>query len=104
MYATAKDDKADLAGKTQQASAHAGQAVHRIKADISDAADRMKNDLEGMARSAGKQVRDLADSAEETATDAAATVTAKIRENPVQSSMIALGVGVLVGLLFFRRS
>ncbi len=74
----------------------------RIKKDLHETADAMKEDAEQIARSVGRQVRALADTAEHALGEATHSVSEKIHEKPVQSSLIALGIGVLLGLLFRR--
>ena len=61
-----------------------------------------KSDLRSAANEAGHKVRHFIDDASDRITHASETVTTQIRSNPVQSSMIALGVGFLVGLLARR--
>jgi ElaB/YqjD/DUF883 family membrane-anchored ribosome-binding protein len=61
------------------------------------------NDLSATAHKAGHKLREVIDTASDEARDATAAVVKQVRTNPVQSSMIAAGIGVLVGLLFRRR-
>lgn len=77
-------------------------AVHRLKGDARDTAATVKDDLENAARRTGQHVRDLADAAGHNAADMAGSVTAKIRDNPVQASLIALGIGFVAGALYRR--
>jgi len=86
-----------------------GHALHDVKEaaghfidDAQDAAAAVKDDLEDVARRTGKHARKVADSAENSLTDIGTTMKAKIRDNPVQSSLIALGLGFVVGI-FYRR-
>jgi len=62
----------------------------------------VKNDLYDAANQAGNKVRKLFNSASDEITHAADTVTTQVRRKPVQSSVIALGVGFILGSLFRR--
>jgi ElaB/YqjD/DUF883 family membrane-anchored ribosome-binding protein len=107
MFATARDKNVPTAedNMTNEGgrSVHdVKEAIHRLKGDARDAAAAVKDDLEDVARRTGRQVRELADSAGHNVTDVAGTMTAKIRDNPIQSSMIALGLGFVFGVLYRR--
>jgi len=73
-----------------------------FKSDVKEAASAVGDDLEAVARRTGQQARHLADSAEHSLSDIGATVTHKIRNNPIQSSLIALGIGLTIGMLYRR--
>ncbi|MDD2325495.1 MAG: hypothetical protein PHW63_05795 [Alphaproteobacteria bacterium] len=94
---------------TKDSGPHSNHLVDEVKkmgrnfkADATDAAHAAKNDLEGVARDAGSHVRTLVDSAQHSLKDASGTVAVKIRENPIQSTLIALGVGLLAGIIYRR--
>lgn len=74
----------------------------RFNKEACDAVSAIKNDFEGVARRTGHQVRELADSAGHSLNDIGDVMTVKIRNNPVQSSFIALGIGILAGMLYRR--
>ena len=57
----------------------------------------VKSDLTTAANQAGRKVRNLYNSASDEISQASETVTKEIRTNPVRSSMIALGIGVVLG-------
>ncbi len=76
----------------------AGQNLRSASNDIEHA----KEDLRDAAGKAGRKIRGIVDSAGDEFTHARDVVTSQIRTNPVQSSMIALGVGVLLGALLRR--
>jgi ElaB/YqjD/DUF883 family membrane-anchored ribosome-binding protein len=67
-----------------------------------DAADDTKQDLKTAANRAGRKVRGFIHDAGDEIVHARDTVTTQIRTNPVQSSVIALGVGVVLGALLRR--
>ncbi len=60
------------------------------------------NDLQSVANKAGRKVRNLYDSASDELAYVSDTVGSEIRSNPIRSSAIALGAGVLLGLLMRR--
>ena len=59
-------------------------------------------DLRQVARESGEKVRSLYNAACDEMSHAKDTVTTQIRTKPVQSSVIALGVGFMLGALFRR--
>lgn len=61
-----------------------------------------KNDIQAKANKVGHNVRNFIDSASEEISHAKSVVGTQIREKPVQSSLIALGIGYLLGALFRR--
>jgi len=61
-----------------------------------------KEDWEGMARRTGQRAHELMDSSGHNLTHAGLAVKTKIRDNPIQSSLIALGLGLVIGKLFRR--
>jgi ElaB/YqjD/DUF883 family membrane-anchored ribosome-binding protein len=67
-----------------------------------DVADETKQDMKSAANRAGRKVRGFIHDAGDEIVHARDTVTTQIRTNPVQSSMIALGVGLVLGA-FLRR-
>lgn len=58
--------------------------------------------LQEAANSAGRKVRSAFNAASDEMSHVSDKVTAEIRTNPVQSSVIALGVGMLLGMLIRR--
>jgi len=70
--------------------------------NLKNSAQDIKGDLYNAANQAGRKVRSMFNSASDEISHASDTVTAEIRTNPVRSSMIALGVGVLLGALLRR--
>ena len=76
--------------------------ANRVKEDIRHTASNIGDDLEAAANTAGRKVRQYFDTASDEITHAAETVTTQIRNKPVQSSLMALGVGFVIGALFRR--
>jgi ElaB/YqjD/DUF883 family membrane-anchored ribosome-binding protein len=69
---------------------------------LKDAASILNDDLHKAANRAGRSVRSMYDSASDEISHASEYVGTEIRSNPVRSSVIALGVGVLLGALLRR--
>ncbi len=67
--------------------------------NLKNLANEKKDDIESAANQAGRKVRKLFNSANNEFSDASDMVTSEIRSNPIRSSAIALGLGVLVGAL-----
>lgn len=76
--------------------------VRHARKSVQAAIDDTKEELEDIARNAGQHVRRLIDNAEENISEATGAVAERIRGNPVQSSLIALGIGFVAGMLFRR--
>jgi len=92
MYTATKDDNvANLKSSAQNFSNTAGQVAEDAKAELRNAAGK-----------AGRKVRNFIHTASDEVVHAKDTVTTQIRSNPVQSSFIALGVGIVLGALMRR--
>ncbi|MDD5585408.1 MAG: hypothetical protein PHY92_00435 [Alphaproteobacteria bacterium] len=100
MFATNKESKKDAALDK------IGEDVARLKGDARRAASEMKDELGTMAHEAGQHARKIIDTASETAkteiSSATTAIKTQIREKPIQSGLIALGVGVVLGALLRR--
>lgn len=107
MFASAKNNTqeatTDMENEGGRTLRDAKDGVRHIKSDVRDAAAHLKNDAEELARQTGRHARELADAATSGASDLSKNVTSYIRENSVQSSFIALGVGLFIGMLSRRR-
>lgn len=57
------------------------------------------NNLNKVANQAGRKVRRMLSTANYEISDVRDKVTSEIRSNPVRSSAIALGVGLIIGLI-----
>jgi len=107
MFTMTKDGKDESTKETlsKGASHIVGdikETARHLKGEARDAATAVKEDLEIIARQTGSHVREFVDSAENGIKDAGGKVATKIRDNPIQSSLIALGAGVVLGLIFRR--
>ena len=69
---------------------------------VKKAAHEADDDLHDAANQAGRKVRGMLDTAGDEITHAGNRVSKEIHTNPVQSSLIALGVGVVLGALLRR--
>lgn len=56
-----------------------------------------------VAEKAGRRVRELVNAADKDIHEVADKAAAEIREKPLQSGALAVGVGLLLGLLLRRR-
>jgi ElaB/YqjD/DUF883 family membrane-anchored ribosome-binding protein len=65
-------------------------------------AHELHDGLHTAANQAGRKVRSIYNSASDEIAHASEQVTTEIRSNPVRSSAIALGIGVLLGALIRR--
>ncbi len=84
LSATTKESAANTASEAKN-------TVYKAKGDITEMASR-----------AGRQVRNYIDTAGEQLHDARDKVVSEVRTNPVRSSLIALGAGLVLGVLFRR--
>ena len=70
--------------------------------NLKDGTCEMGETLHDAAHNAGRKVRDMLHTANDELSHARDYVGTEIRSNPVRSSVIALGVGVLLGTMFRR--
>jgi ElaB/YqjD/DUF883 family membrane-anchored ribosome-binding protein len=70
--------------------------------NLKDASCEMGESLSDAAHNAGRKVRGMLNTASDDISQASEYVGAEIRTNPLRSSMISLGVGVLLGALLRR--
>jgi len=97
MYTAPKDESiATLKNTSQKIRSTTNEAM-------GDVADEAKQGLRAVAGNASRKVLAFIHSAEDEIVHARDTVTTQIRSKPVQSSAIALGVGLLLGALMRRR-
>jgi ElaB/YqjD/DUF883 family membrane-anchored ribosome-binding protein len=73
-----------------------------VKNSASNLAQETVTDISAVANKAGRKVRSLYNAASEEISSDIDVVTTQIRKNPVQSSLIALGAGFLLGALLRR--
>lgn len=80
----------------------AKNTAYNAKRDLRDAKQEARHDISEMANNAGRQVRQFFDSASDQLSDANDRIVSEVRENPVRSSLIALGLGFVIGALVRR--
>jgi len=97
---TARDSMVNEGGHT---SNNLKEAAQQFKDDARNTASAVKDDVVGVAHRSGQHARELADSAGHNLSDASETMMGYVREKPFKSGFIALGVGLVVGMLFARR-
>ncbi len=77
-------------------------SANRVERAARSKANSVVEDLSEYAHTAGQSVRHFIDSANDEVHHAADKVKGEIRENPVRSTLVALGVGALIGALLRR--
>ncbi len=95
---TNQKDREEFSSGIHKAADDLRSGAYRASNEARDTVNNVKDDLQGIARQAGQRAREFADNAEH-ATD---SLTSTIRENPMTSSLVAIGVGFLIGSLFRR--
>ena len=88
IKAEARNRKGEMTGKT-----------HVAKDDIKE--DK-KDGLEAVAESAGRYARKVLEQGSHVSENVDSVASA-IREEPVKASLIALGIGVVLGMIFKRH-
>ncbi len=83
----------------QDVTSAANNAQHKT----SEAACSMTENISGYAHEAGKKMRDTFASANDHIEVACTKVKSEIETNPVRSSLVALGAGVVLGMLLRRN-
>lgn len=78
------------------------QNLQSLKNDARETTAGANDDLRATANQAGRTVRQFIDNASEELSHATKTVTDHVHEKPVQSSLIALGLGFAIGALLRR--
>ena len=77
-------------------------AARNVKDDAKNTAYDVYDDLSSAANRTGRKVRGFIDSAGSELSHATDTVTTQIKENPVQSSLLALAAGFFLGSILRR--
>lgn len=92
--ATAKDN---ISNDTKAGVNRIKEDVRNTIGDVRNTAGEARADLEAVASNAGRKVRQYFDDASEEISDAADAVKTQIRKNPIQSSILALTTGFILG-------
>lgn len=92
-----------LAKSTAKSARHdANKQAHDLRAAAYNVADIAREDLVDFANVAGKKVRGLIENYSEEVANTTETVATHVRNKPLQSALIALGAGFIIGLLARR--
>ena len=91
MYTANKDTSNDVKNAASNIRDEAVNTIYGVK-----------DDLTGAANKAGNKVRNLFHTASEEISHVSDSVSKQVHSNPVQSSLIALGAGFILGSLFRR--
>ena len=93
-----------ILSKKSEAVLHAAarSASNDVKRKAQHAAEQGKEGILEIANEAGSKVREIFDHYSEDFGNTKEAIEENIRNKPLQSSIIALGVGVLLGLLIRR--
>jgi len=94
MYSSAKD--------TDDRVADVKLAANKAKNEVRASASHIRDELEEAARRTGTSVREFLHIAGDELSHASEAVTGQIRNKPMQSALIALGAGFVLGALFRR--
>ncbi len=76
--------------------------IRNLKDNVYAAADEAKGDLRATAANVGRRARDFLDTASDEMSHVTKTVSDHVHHKPVQSTLIALGVGLVLGALLRR--
>ena len=90
------------ANESKQSIALAKNISEDLREVAENKVGELMSSLEKAANVAGQQVRDYYDKASSEATAATKAVKKQIKDKPIQSSLIALGAGFVLGLIFRR--
>lgn len=91
------------AKETEDRIADVKLAANKAKNEARATASNIRDELESAAHRTGRSVREFLQAANDEISHASDVVTTRIHEKPVQSSAIALGIGVVLGAILLRR-
>ncbi len=77
-------------------------SAQAIRDDVRATAEEAKQDFSATATNAGRKVRDFIGSTSDELSHASDTVTTHVHKKPMQSALIALGIGYVLGALLRR--
>ncbi len=81
----------------------AKNAARTVGREVEDAAEDVGHSVRDVAHRAGQEARRVYQTAKDEFSHATDAVSEQIRERPVQSTLLALGIGVVLGALLNRR-
>jgi len=83
-------------------SSNTKEGLHKAKREAHNITNKTEEELIHAAESAGQKVRDFVDDAADKIQTTTNNVSHQVHENPIQSILVALGAGFMLGM-FFRR-
>lgn len=86
----------------RNAGSEARQAVDNTAHTLKDGVDRAVTNLRQTANETGEKIRDVVEKTAEETVHAGKAVTGYVRGNPIESSLLALGLGVIIGAVMRR--
>lgn len=86
------------ASSKEAIASDARATLNSVRSDARDAAENVGD----AANRAGRKIRGFFENTQDELRDVSDKVTSHVRDNPVQSSLVALGVGVILGALIRR--
>jgi ElaB/YqjD/DUF883 family membrane-anchored ribosome-binding protein len=73
------------------------------KGDIRESAGKVRDDLQGLAHDAGTAARHYVEIGQENISTLTKSMASSIQRKPIQSGAIAVGLGMLLGMMMRRR-
>lgn len=92
MYTASKDETVN----------HLKSTAQNLRSATNETAKKAELELREAANRAGRKVRDLVHTAEDEFEHAREAVTTQIRSKPIQSGLVALGIGFVLGAILRR--
>ena len=84
-------------------SEHGTPHTDDLKDNLTDAGSNLRQAASNAGPAAKEQMGRISESVQEQAQSIEASISQCIRERPINSMLIAAGVGMVFGLVFFRR-
>ncbi len=81
----------------------AKEKLGSMRDEVRETAGKVKEDLQGLAHDAGFMARQYVDAGQRNVQSATHTLADTIQRKPLQSSAIAMGIGVVLGMLMRRH-
>lgn len=81
---------------------HKNRVANRVGTHTRNAVHELQMEARTIGEEAQQRVKQLGDSARQCATDFQDTIEERITSSPIKSVLIAVGAGMLLGMLFRR--
>ena len=78
------------------------RTANSVKRDLRNGSAGIVDDISDYANQAGQKARMMIDSASDELEHAGEQISREIRRNPLRSGLIAVGTGIILGMLFRR--